>query len=99
MSHDLENDPELTPQQEIAVNKLTEEEIKEIDNMLISNTTSQWRKIARIVGMSMISFESKFTNIPDIFFAIRIKILVKRNKLESQGNIQNMRYSEVRRIK
>jgi hypothetical protein len=92
-----EPDGELTPDQEILVAQLTNEEIKEIDNALLANTCDKWRKVARVVGTTMLDFPCRLEGVPDVFYSQRIKKLVNDGLLESQGNLDYMRFSEVRR--
>ena len=42
------------------------------------------------------SCRNGFPNIPDIYYAQRVRRLVAVGELESQGNLEYMRYSEVR---
>ena len=89
-------DPELTPEQKQRVEQLTAKEIQEIDLTLLSNAKKQWRKVAMLVGLSMSNRKEKYDGIPDIFYSERVRFLVEQGFLESQGNLQKMRFSEVR---
>ena len=53
-------------------------------------------KVACIVGMTIGGLSEKFPNIPDVYYAQRVRRLVAVGELESQGNLEYMRYSEVR---
>ena len=90
------NDPPLTQEQFELVSKLSEAELKYIDTTLFSNVSSQWRKAARVIGTTMSEQDNKITGIPDIFYSQRLSRLAKKGLIESQGNLQAMRYSEVR---
>lgn len=96
MPEDYVPDPPLTKEQIVLVNKLNEIDIKRIDKALLSNTCKNWRKVARVVGSTMMVLPERILGIPDIFYAQRIRHLVEEGKLESQGNLAYMRYSEVR---
>ncbi len=89
-------DPPLTKEQIEFVNKLNEIDIKRIDKALLSNTCKYWRKVARVVGTTMLELSENIPGIPDVFYAQRIQHLVEEGKLESEGNLAYMRYSEVR---
>ena len=89
-------DPPLTKEQIEFVNKLNEIDIKRIDKALLSNTCKYWRKVARVVGTTMLELSEHIPGIPDVFYAQRIQHLVEELKLESEGNLACMRYSEVR---
>ena len=50
-----------------------------------------------VVGTTMMSDGPyRFESIPDVFYSQRVKALVENGLLESQGNLDFMRYSEVR---
>ena len=98
-SHDLDPDPELNEEQAISVDKLTPVQVDHIDEVLLSNTAGTWRKIARVVGSSMIELQNQYQDIPDIYFAQRVRKMVLNGTLDSQGSIDRMRYSEVRRVR
>ena len=89
--------PPLSKEQEAKVALLTDEELKIIDQGLLSNASTQWRKVARVVGGTMMSgVESRFDGIPDIFYAQRVQKLVENGKLEATGNLDYIGGSEVR---
>ena len=96
-SHDVEPDPPLSPAQLSVVEVLSDDELTEIDDALLSNCGERWRKVAAVVGFTMSNdMRDKFYGVPDIFYAQRVQSLVERGALESSGNLNYMRYSEVR---
>ena len=97
-SHDLHPDPDLTPEQLKLVAELTDAEVEAIDNALLANTSKKWRKVARVVGTTMMELPYRVEGVPDVFYSQRVKRLVEAGLLESQGNLSRMRYSEVRRV-
>jgi hypothetical protein len=90
------DDGPLTPEEEAMVARLSDSELQEIDEALISHTTRQWRKVAMVVGTTMSSLPNRVPGIPDVFYAMRVRKLVEDGVLESQGNLARMRFSEVR---
>ncbi len=88
--------PPLNPNQQALVDKLNSEQVEEIDILLIQNASRHWRKVAMLIGKTMMELENKFVGIPDIYYADRIKYLVESGQLEAQGNLNYMRFSEVR---
>ncbi|AJQ95079.1 DUF3658 domain-containing protein [Gynuella sunshinyii] len=88
--------PELNQEQKQAIASLTPEDIKRIDEELMSFATNRFQKVANIVGLFMLQSERHEPSIPDVFYGERIKILANAGLLESQGNLKFMRYSEVR---
>ena len=97
-SLDSEVEPSLTQEQEYKVSKLTQNELKEIDDELLSLCTNTFQKVAKIVGTYMSTSSNKF-ELVDIFYAQRIEVMALSNILEHQGNLKFMRYSEVRLAK
>ena len=89
-------DPPLNDEELALVSKLKETDIEKIDEALLSNSCENWRKVARIVGTTMMNFIGRVPGIPDIYYAQRVRHLVEKGMLESQGNLAFMRYSEVR---
>ena len=99
-SQDAEPDPPLTAEQLSIVEALSKEQIAEIDNALLANCTGRWREVAAVVGFSMADqIMNTFEGVPDVFYSQRIRRLVEKGILESAGNLNYMRYSEVRRRK
>lgn len=96
-SHDVQPDGELTPEQVKLVEELTDTEVQAIDEALLANTCDKWRKVARVVGTTMMELPCRVEGVPDVYYSQRIQKLVKDGLLESQGNLSYMRYSEVRR--
>jgi hypothetical protein len=98
MSHEelpVPLDP-LTAEQEAKIAQLTESDLNEIDDCILSNATTQWRKAAMVVALAMNALSDLFSDLPDSFYARRIQKLVAQGRLDSQGNLEFMRFSEVR---
>lgn len=67
----------------------------DIDQRVLGHATCRWQKVAKIVGLIAIDLGEE--NWPgESFVAARIKWLARSGRLESQGNLDRMRYSEVR---
>jgi hypothetical protein len=86
----------LTPEQQTRVEQLSGADIHLIDEALLSNAGYRWRKVARVVGTTMGRLPNPIVGIPDTFYAQRVRKLVADKRLESQGNLAYMRFSEVR---
>jgi len=93
---DPEPDPPLTEEQQARMDQLTAEELQMIDDALIADACSQFRKVARIVGTAMMATEDSIKHIPDLFYASRVRKLVEEGRLVSEGNLEYMRFSEVK---
>ena len=91
-----EPDPPPTEEQQARIDELTSEHIRLIDEAILANASSQYRKVARVAGSAMQANDGLVPKVPDIFYAERVRNLVAEGKLESQGNLLYMGFSEVR---
>lgn len=89
-------DPDLTEEEKTLVAKLSQQDLNAIDEALLSYASEHWRKVAMIVGSTMDDLENRIKGIPDIYYSQRLQKLVESGRLNSQGNLQCMRFSEVR---
>ena len=76
--------------------RITQSDLNFIDRALVENTVSSWRKVARVVGATMVTVDDQFPGISLGFYVQRVEALVQSGQLQAQGNIQFMRLSEVR---
>lgn len=93
---DDQPDTELDEKERLAVAALSEAQVAQIDSALLADCATSWRKVARIVGTALTKGGEELADVPVGFFAQRVKALVESGKLESQGNLDHMRSSEVR---
>ena len=91
-----EPDGPLNVEQSLRVSRLRQEDLWEIDRVLLAQSAPTWRKVARIVGMTIGELSERFPNVPDVYYSQRVRRLVAVGELESQGNLEYMRSSEVR---
>ena len=91
-----EVEPSLTEEQQAIIATLPETLVHEIDEALLSYASSQFQKVAKIVGIFMTESSLHSRGIPYIFYAQRIEELANNARLEYQGNLKFMRHSEVR---
>ena len=90
-------DPALTPQQQSIADALDAEFVKEVDSALFANTDPSWRKVAMVVGLAMMNAGVRRRGLPDLYYASRVRELVRVGKLEGSGDFSRMKYSEVKR--
>jgi hypothetical protein len=91
-----EADRPLTPEQQGRVSRLTPDKVAAIDAAILGNCSSEFRKIARVVGLAIIETEETIPRVPDTFYADRVRHLITQRKLESQGRVDSMRFGEVK---
>jgi Protein of unknown function len=89
-------DTDLSDEEQEAVSKLKSSQVELIDRALLSECATSWRKVARVVGAAMNSLKAQALGVPDAYYAQRVELLVNSGQLESQGNLEYMRFSEVR---
>lgn len=89
-------DPPLSADDHASIAKLTANQLALIDEALLANASNSWRKLARVACAAMDATKPGVMGIPDIYFAQRIALLVGQGKLEAQGDMRRMRFSEVR---
>ncbi|WP_018417301.1 DUF3658 domain-containing protein [Teredinibacter turnerae] len=96
--HDMEV-PSLTEEQVGIVSNITREELEKIDSELLLLVSDRYQKVAKIVRTYMFKNEDLISEVPDLFYGLRIKQLAEAGKIEFQGNLEFMQYCEVKAIK
>ena len=95
-STDIQDDPPLDAEDLQAVAALTPADLTAIDQALLAASHANWRKVAFVVNVAMDAYPNLYLDLPDVFYAQRIRALVAAGQLEAQGNLHRMRFSEVR---
>jgi len=91
----IPNDP-ITPEEASAFARLRKDEVKDIDDAILSCATPHWQKVARMVSLAEKKLASKHPQFSYTLYAERIRLLAEERRLESQGDLSFMRFSEVR---
>ena len=89
-------DPPLSPEQAKVAESLSPEFVAQIDAELLSHAKLRNRKVAMLVGMAMDNSKVRVPGLPDVFYAQRVRDLVAKGQLVAEGNLDFMRFSEVR---
>jgi hypothetical protein len=90
-------DAPMDTDQQARAEALTPSQLEAIDRELVRASDVQWRKVARVVGTVMMNdWSGKPERIADVFYAHRVARLVRLGRLEAQGDLTRMRFSEVR---
>ena len=87
---------ELTSEQLSLIKDLTADQIESIDQTLLASAGEHWRKVSRSVSITMNALLNKVNGIPDAYYSQRVAILAQQGRLLSQGDLNCMRYSEVK---
>jgi hypothetical protein len=96
MTDEFVPDPPLSPNEARVAASLSKELIERIDAELLKHALRQPRKVAMLVGLTMSNPSVRVPGLPDLYYAQRIRFLVAKGVLISEGNLDFMRYSEVR---
>jgi hypothetical protein len=94
-NNDLPDGPMSAEQQAVA-SSLAPEFVAKVDAALMSHAKRSTRKVAMIVGMAMMDSSVRVAGLPDLFYRDRVRVLVNKGLLVAEGNLEYMRYSEVR---
>lgn len=89
--------PPLSPREVALVAQLSAQDREAIDEAVLSCVGDHWRKVAMVVSLSMERLGAQYPDFSDVFYAEHVHALVDSGRLESQGNLAYMRFSEVRR--
>jgi hypothetical protein len=88
--------PPLSPEEQSVVAKLSDADLHVIDNTILANCARHWYKVARVVSMTEETLRPRYAGLSFIFYAQRLTQLADEGRLDSQGDISFMRFSEVR---
>lgn len=71
-----------------------------LERELMTNVTDEWRKIAFVVGTTLMKVAEKHgVKLDDSFFHMKIVSLVERGVIEHNGDLSQMRACEIRCIR
>ncbi len=91
-----EPDEPMNLEEQAIADSLSAEFIRKIDSGLLSHATNNNRKVAMLIGLTMMDNSLRVKGLPDIYYAQRVKALVASGLLTADGNLDYMRFSEVR---
>jgi len=95
-SDEFTPDPPLSSKEAQVAAALSPQFIERIDAELLSHAKTRNRKVAMIVGLAMSNPDVRVPGLPDLYYAQRVRALVARGALVAEGDLDYMRYSEVR---
>jgi hypothetical protein len=86
----------LDEEEQETVDQLSPGQVQSIDDALLAECVPSWRKVARVIGVAIQSVPGGFPEVSAGYYAQRVIFLVLAGRLQSQGNLEYMRFSEVR---
>lgn len=88
---------EDAPLRVIRGEELVSAQISHFDESLLSHTTHEWQKMARIVAVSLVEFcDAGVYQTDDLVLGARLAYLAEEGKLEWRGDLSRMRHCELR---
>lgn len=88
--------PPLSPKEQSIVSRLSDADLEAIDATVLAVSSDGWFKVARVVTSIEDALKDRYPGLSYVFYAQRVCQLVEEGRLESQGNLLYMRFSEVR---
>jgi hypothetical protein len=88
--------PPLTAEEKSVAAKLSDADVQAIDATILANSSDRWYKVARVVGSTEDALKLRYPGLSYVFYAHRLCQLVDERRLDSQGDVLYMRFSEVR---
>jgi hypothetical protein len=88
--------PPLSAKEQLAVAKLTDADLQVIDAAILAESSNRWLKVARIVTRMEDALRNRYPGLSYIFYTQRLIQLAEQGRLESQGHLEYIRFSEVR---
>src|SRR6266404_5872732 len=88
--------PPLSAEEQSAAAQLTGADLQFIDAAILANSSNRWLKVARVVTATEDALRNHYPDLSYIFYAQRLIRLAEEGRLESQGNLEHIRFSEVR---
>ena len=81
-----------------AVLSLSTSDTDLIDAWLLDAVSHKWQKVAKVVATAIMTSDrlQKLEEIPDLYFGMRIEKMVSDRLLKSEGDLKQMRFSEVK---
>jgi hypothetical protein len=88
--------PPLSVEEQCVVAQLTDVDRQDIDAAILAQCSNHWFKVTRVTCDAEKALSDRYPGLSYIFYAQRLIQLVEQGRLESQGNLEHMRFSEVR---
>ena len=71
-------------------------DLERIDSCLMSYISDQYKRVAFVIGQTMLELDGEYPALPDLFYTSRVKYLVATGVIEAVGDLNRIRFSEVR---
>jgi hypothetical protein len=93
---DSQGDDEPTKEELDQIRRATSADAAAVDALILGKCSSQWSKVATIVGSLLDEFEERFPYLPYVYMPIRMLELEARGLIAIHGDALAIRSAEVR---
>ena len=79
-----------------AIARLGEHDLLRIDQMILSSLSRDWKKAGFITAGVMIAAPDEYEDLPEMFYASRIRMLAEASRIETKGDVHVLKIFEIR---
>ncbi len=79
-----------------AIARLGEQDLVKIDQAILSSLGRDWKKAGFITAGVMIAAPDEYEDLPEIFYASRIRLLAEASRIETKGDALALKTFEIR---
>ena len=79
-----------------AIARLDENDFLQIDRAILSSLSRDWKKAGFITAGVMIAAPDEYEDLPEMFYASRIRALAEAARIETKGDARALKTFEIR---
>ena len=79
-----------------AIARLDENDFLQIDRAILSSLSRDWKKAGFITAGVMIAAPDEYEDLPEMFYASRIRVLAEASRIETKGDARALKTFEIR---
>ena len=79
-----------------AIARLGEQDLVKIDQAILSSLGRDWKKAGFITAGVMIAAPDEYEDLPEMFYASRIRVLAEASRIETKGDARALKTFEIR---
>ena len=92
----MENDATFDQEARDAIAHLGEHDLLKIDQAILSSLSRDWKKAGFITAGVMIAAPDEYEDLPEAFYASRIRLLAEASRIETKGDALALKTFEIR---
>ena len=90
------DDATLDQEARDAIARLDEKDLQKIDRAILSALSRDWKKAGFITAGVMIAAPDEYEDLPEMFYASRIRALAEASRIETKGDALALKTFEIR---